>query len=69
MSGMTSDKLLQWWRELAILEIDLERQYKPLLEEYGKVHNKRMTVEQLIAQVQDDAQPQLLAEWEELRKG
>ena len=69
MAEVPLDRLWQWWRELAAHETSLERQYKPLLEEYGRIHNKRMTVEQLIAQSQEDAQPQLLAEWGQLRAG
>jgi len=69
MAEINSDKLWQWWRELASRELSLERQYKPLIDEHQKVHSKRLTVEQLISQMQDNAQPLLLAEWEQLRKG
>lgn len=70
MAEIPIDRLWQWWRELAKRELQLERQYKPLLDEHAVVHAKRMALENLMAQGQAEAiNPQIASEWEALRKG
>jgi hypothetical protein len=70
MADIAINRLWQWWRGLAKREIELERQFKPLLEEHASVHGKRMALENLMAQGQATAiTQQLSSEWERLRKG
>jgi hypothetical protein len=70
MSEIPFDNLWQWWRELAKRELELEAQYKPLIDEHAAVHGKRMALENLMAQGQLPAISQeLSSEWEALRKG
>jgi hypothetical protein len=69
MREISSDELWQWWRELAKRELELERQYQPLLDEHAVVHGKRMALENLMAQGQLPTIGQEIAsEWEALRK-
>jgi hypothetical protein len=70
MSEIPFDNLWQWWRELAKRELELEVQYKPLIDEHAAVHGKRMALENLMAQGRLPAISQeLSSEWEALRKG
>jgi len=70
MADIPIDKLWQWWRELATRELELERQYKPLVDEHAAVHGKRMALENLIAQGRlPTISQEILSEWEALRKG
>lgn len=70
MAEISLDKLWQWWRELAKRELELEAQYKPLVDEHGAVHGKRMALENLIAQGRlPTINQELSSEWEALRKG
>jgi hypothetical protein len=70
MAEIPLDKLWQWWRELAKRELELEAQYKPLVDEHGAVHGKRMALENLMAQGRLPAISQeISAEWEALRTG
>lgn len=70
MAEIPLDKLWQWWRELAKRELELEAQYKPLVDEHGAVHGKRMALENLVAQGRLPAISQeISAEWEALRTG
>lgn len=69
MAEIPIDELWQWWRDLAKRELELERQYQPLLDEHAVVHGKRMALENLIAQGQLPAIGQEIAsKWEALRK-
>jgi len=69
MAEIPIDKLWQWWRDLAKRELELERQYRPLLDEHAVVHGKRMALENLIAQGQLPTIGQEIAsKWEALRK-
>jgi hypothetical protein len=69
MAEIPIDKLWQWWRDLAKRELELERQYKPLLDEHAVVHGKRMALENLIAQGQEPTIGQEIgSKWEALRK-
>lgn len=70
MEGISLDRLYHWWRELAKRELELEAQWKPLVDEHAAIHAKRMALENLIAQGQLPAISQKLSsEWEALRKG
>ena len=70
MSDIPIERLWQWWRELANRELELEAEYKPLVDEHAAVHGKRMALENLIAQGQASTiSQQFSAEWEALRKG
>jgi len=70
MADIPLDRLWQWWQELAKRELELERQYKPLLEEHEVVYRRRMALENLMAQGQVEGINQKIAsEWEKLRKG
>jgi len=70
MAEISLDKLRQWWRELAKRELELEAQYKPLVDEHAAVHGKRMALENLMAQGQSPAiNQEISSEWEALRKG
>lgn len=70
MAEIPLDKLWQWWRELAKRELELETQYKPLIDEHAAVHGKRMALENLMAQGRLPAISQeISAEWEALRTG
>ena len=70
MAEIPLDKLWQWWRELAKRELELETQYKPLIDEHAAAHGKRMALENLMAQGRLPAISQeILAEWEALRTG
>ena len=70
MAEVPIDELWQWWRELAKRELELERQYKPLIDEHATVHGKRMALENLMAQGRVDTMNQEIAStWETLRKG
>lgn len=69
MSEISIDELWQWWRELATRELELERQYEPLLHEHAMVHGKRMALENLIAQGQlPTISQEIASKWEALRK-
>ena len=68
MVDITLDRLWQWWRELAKRELELERQYTPLVEEHAAIHTKRMALENLMAQGQvEKINPQIASEWDKLR--
>ena len=55
---------------MAKRELELERQYKPLIDEHATVHGKRMALENLMAQGRVDTMNQESAStWETLRKG
>jgi hypothetical protein len=70
MAEIPLDKLWQWWRELAKRELELETQYKPLIDEHAAVHGKRMALENLMAQGRLPAISQeISAKWEALRTG
>jgi len=70
MAEIELDKLWQWWWELAKRELELERQFKPLIDEHTAVHGKRMALENLMAQGRLPAMNQEIAsKWEALRKG
>lgn len=69
MAEVSIDKLWQWWRELAKRELELEQQYKPLIDEHAAVHGKRMALENLMAQGRLPTMNQeISSEWEALRK-
>lgn len=70
MAEVPIDKLWQWWHELAKRELELERQYKPLIDEHATVHGKRLALENLMAQGRAETINQEIAsKWEALRKG
>ena len=70
MAEVPIDKLWQWWRELVKRELELERQYKPLMNESTAVHGRRMALENLMSQGQPPEFNRKIAdEWEKLRKG
>ena len=70
MAEISLDKLWGWWRELATRELELERQFKPLMEEHASVHGKRMALENLMAQGRLPAiHQEITAELEALREG
>jgi len=69
VADISLDKLWTWWRELAKRELELERQYKPLIDEHAAVHGKRMALENLMAQGRlQTINQQIASEWEALRK-
>ena len=63
-------QLWEWWGELAIQELKLEREYKPLIAEHEAVHRRRAALETLMAALvaPQDVSQQISSEWEELRK-
>jgi len=68
MAEISPEKLWKWWHELAKRELELEDQYKPLVDEHGVVHAKRMALENLMAQGQlPTFHQEIGAEWEALR--
>jgi hypothetical protein len=70
MAGIPLDDLWKWWSELAKRELELERQFKPLIDEHQAVHGKRMALENLMAQGSTPAINQEIAsKMEALRKG
>jgi hypothetical protein len=70
MTEITFDKLRVWWQELAKREIELERRFKPLMDEHASVHAKRMALENLMSQGQPPTISQeFSSQWEVLRKG
>ena len=70
MEEISFDTLWKWWRELAKRELELEAQYKPLVDEHAAVHGKRMALENLIAQGQlPTIHQEISSRWEALRKG
>ena len=70
MAEIRLDKLWEWWRELAKRELELERQFKPLVDEHAAVHGKRMALENLMSQGQvPTISREISTEWEALRKG
>lgn len=70
MAEIPLNELWQWWRELAKRELELETQYKPLIDEHAAVHGKRMALENLMAQGRLPAISQEIStEWEALRTG
>ena len=70
MAEVSIDRLWQWWHELAKRELELERQYKPLIDEHSMVHSKRMALENLMAQGRvETINQQISSKWEALRKG
>jgi hypothetical protein len=70
MGEIPIEKLWQWWRELANRELELETEYKPLVDEHAAVHGKRMALENLMAQGRAPTiSQQISTEWEALRKG
>ena len=69
MEEVPIDKLWQWWHELAKRELELERQYKPLIDEHATVHGKRMALENLMAQGRvETINQEIASKWEALRK-
>jgi hypothetical protein len=69
MAEISLDTLRKWWRELARRELELEDQYKPLVDEHAAIHSKRMALENLMAQGQPPTFHQEIgAEWEGLRR-
>lgn len=69
MAEISPDRLWQWWRELAGRELELEAEYKPLIDEHAAVHGKRMALENLMAQGRLPAiHQEISSEWEALRK-
>lgn len=48
MKRLPVDKFWEWWKELVKEENRLEKQYKPLLEEYEQVRRRRVQTEQVI---------------------
>jgi len=70
MEEVPIDKLWQWWHELAKRELELELQYKPLIDEHAMVHGKRMALENLMAQGRvETINQEVASKWEALRKG
>lgn len=70
MAEVPIDELWKWWNELATRELELERQYKPLLDEHATVHGKRMALENLMAQGRvDTINKEITSKWDTLRKG
>lgn len=70
MADIALKKLWEWWRELAGRELELERQFKPLIDEHAAIHGKRMALENLMAQGQAPTiSREISAEWEALRTG
>jgi len=70
MAEIPLENLWRWWQELAKRELELETQYKPLIDEHAAVHGKRMALENLMAQGRLPAISQeISAEWEALRTG
>jgi hypothetical protein len=69
MAEISADTLRKWWRELVKRELDLEDQYKPLVDEHTAVHSKRMALENLMCQGQPPTFAQEIgAEWQALRR-
>jgi len=69
MRDISVDKLWQWWEDLAKRELELERQYKPLIDEHAQVHGKRMALENLMAQGKvETINKEIATKWDELRK-
>jgi hypothetical protein len=69
MKDIPVDELWQWWRELAKREVELERQYEPLLHEHAEVHGKRLALENLISQGRAPTiGPEIASKWEALRR-
>jgi hypothetical protein len=64
------DKLWDWWQELAKQELDLERQYQPLIAKHEEVHRRRQALENLMAACGklEEINRQISSKWEELRK-
>jgi hypothetical protein len=70
MAEIPIDELWQWWNELAMRELELESQYKPLIDEHALVHSKRMALENLMTQGNVEAiNKEIASKWEILRKG
>jgi hypothetical protein len=70
MVQVTLDKLWNWWHELAKQELELERQYRPLIERHEEIHRRRAALENLMAACgnMQEINQKLTSEWEELRK-
>ncbi len=69
MVDIPTENLWQWWCELIRREIELEHQYKPLIEQRDLVHGKRLALENLMSQGRLPAYHQELAsELEKLSK-
>ena len=69
MRDISVDKLWQWWEDLAKRELELERQYKPLIDEHAQVYGKRMALENLMAQGKvETINKEIATKWDELRK-
>ena len=70
MAEIPLDRLWQWWQELAKRELELECQYKPLIDEHAVVHSKRMALENLMTQgrVVATISQEIASKLEELRK-
>jgi hypothetical protein len=69
MADIPVNELWQWWQELAKRELELEGQYKPLIDEHAAVHGKRMALENLMVQGRLEINQEIASKWEELRKG
>ncbi|MFC1929522.1 hypothetical protein ACFLW6_01455 [Chloroflexota bacterium] len=65
------DRLWDWWRELARQELQLERQYQPLITQHEELHRRRAALENLMAACGklEEVNRQIAVELEELRKG
>jgi len=77
MAEVSLDKLWDWWRELAMRQVSLERQWKPLLAESQETDAQRHALENLMInlipnQNQDERNKlaqQFQLEQEKIRKG
>ena len=70
MAEILLDKLWQQWRELAKRELEIQAQYKPLIDEYAAANGKRMALENLMLQGQlPTINQEISSKWEVLRKG
>ena len=70
MPEISLEKLWDWWRELAKKELDIERQYKPLVAQLEELHRRRSALESLMSACGELAQvnQQITAELDSLRK-
>lgn len=75
MAEVSSDKLWDWWRDLARRQAELDRQWKPLLDESRAIELKRLALENLMVNLTQDLdesnklRQQFAQEQDKIRKG
>jgi hypothetical protein len=71
MGDLPLDKLWEWWTELTHRQVKLDRQWKPLADESGRLNQKRAQLENLIRmeEGEPEASQKLAQAWSQIQGG